>query len=104
MNPSGSLQSILTELGTTLDNQLALARTGDMETVSSLSEEVDKLVGQASELIGQDQQDYTEHIHAIRQRQRAVTLAIASQEQELAQKLTKARKGKTSIKAYRDFL
>jgi len=96
------LDSVLVELQTVLDQQLALAQAGKTEEVLAKCETIGGLIERAGELLKHGLPNDRNRLQAIRETSRKVGLILAQQRQEASDKLSKIRRGSRSLNAYRD--
>ncbi len=97
----GNSQKTLSELLDLLAKQLRLAKNGELEKVDLLSGRVEKLLDELSRFAVPIDQTTARRI---RQLYNALCLVFAAEKTELAERLNRMRKGKTSLCAYKDVL
>lgn len=97
----GNGQKTLSELLDLLAKQLRLAKNGELEKVDLLSGRVEKLLDELSRFAVPIDQTTAQRI---RQLYNALCLVFATEKTELAERLNRMRKGKTSLCAYKDGL
>ena len=98
VEPDGNGPKTLSELLDLLAKQLRLAKNGELEKVDLLSGRVEKLLDELSRFAVPIDQTTAQRI---RQLYNALCLVFAAEKTELAERLNRMRKGKTSLCAYK---
>ena len=93
---------LLDELQNLLEKQIELARQGNINEIEVLSKQANSLVGKIARSGVLESSEFKSQCEQLRKLYQDLCLALTAQQAETAEELSRVRKGKKSIKAYRN--
>jgi len=100
--PIENLSQALDRIESLLARQVACAKNGDYTAVLALEPELKSTLERASALPGGAQPELQMSLHRIDALRRELELILAQQRQELTEQLARIRRGKGTLRAYRN--
>ena len=98
---SKKTENLLIDLHALLEKQIELAHKGDITGVESLSNQAGILVDEIMETKQLESDEFKNQLQQLQKLYQHLSLSIAAQKTETSEQLSRIRKGKKTIAAYR---
>jgi hypothetical protein len=92
---------LLEDLQLLLEKQVKLAHKGDMISVESLSVQADSIIATILQRGIPDNKDFKSRLDTLQKLYRRLSVTISAQKAEMGERLSRVRKGKKTVAAYR---